>query len=327
MVFILNFGGGGLNPTILLFFATLSGFLYIVIGELYFPHTLKFYQRSFIIGLISLFLTYVPNPIVSLTFAVIFQISVTPALISSVIVLRKKFSIAAIFAILLNILGLALTNFVSFYTSILGIVLLSIFGLIWFLDGLYLTSKYILIEFTETKISSTSAMIGFIAIETVFLGYPNVIAVWFQTNLFLVTLVELIALSLSLYLLTYMKRMVKHLELIYISSYTLGLLILIYVEISFLYYIGLLMAQTGAFMLLTIGIRENVTDSIRVLGSKMGGVQFLVLILIFLQIATPFWTGLPEILHPILRNNTKFLTLMIGAILPLSAIMGVYWRD
>lgn len=326
MIFILNFSSGGLNASIILFFFSLSGFIYAITADRYYPHSNKFLYSSFGTGLLSLLLSMLPLPIISLVFAVAFQISSTPTLISVLMLLRKKFALAGAFSILVNALVLSMINYSSFYGSGYGLFLLGLLGLVWAGFGGYLVRIKDLFHQDEVQISSTSALMGFLVFNALLLAYPNVLATWLLVNDFLVLLIMLLGVALGIAMLVYFPFEFRYQEYIMLGVYLLSLVLLIWVQIPFFYLLSILLIEFASIMLLSSATRDNATASMRTLGIKMGLIQLLAMLLLFLQISTPFWTGMPAFLHGILRNNGQFLAFLLGLILPVSAGLSIYWR-
>jgi hypothetical protein len=327
MVFILNFGGGGLNASVLLFFATLSGFLYVAISSLYYPHTDRFYQISIGIAFASLLLTLVSNPVLSLAFAVLFQIAITPLLISTLLILQKRFALAAAVGILSNFAVLGLTNFSSLYATSSTRLLHFFFVIIWYVSTMFVTGRHIIRTYDATEMSSTSALIGFLGIFAIMFGFPNVLAAWNQSSVFIITFVSVVGILASSYLIMDRPDLIRRYQLYILPTYLVSLIGVIFLKIDFLYYAAILLVVLSAFLLLSQATRIKREGSIKMLGIRMGGVQFLVLLLTFFQIATPFWTGMPAPLQPLLVETTRLYTLIIGLILPSSGMIAYKWRD
>ncbi|MCY3410430.1 MAG: hypothetical protein INQ03_02230 [Candidatus Heimdallarchaeota archaeon] len=316
MVFILNFGGGGLNATVLLFFATMSGFLYSLIYNRIYPHSRLFLQGTIVLSCLSVLLTLIPYPAVSLIFAVLFQLSVLPVMISTLLKLGKDFVFAAAIGLVSNIMISSLLNFSSVYATLFGNILLVTGIFSWGVLGYDISINEI---FTyDGDLRSTSSLLSFIFIEMVFIGNPSVLSTWLVTNPTLILTFNLVSIVIGTYILSIFEFEEKNPKIVVLALYIVVLSLLVYVDVHFLYYLSVLLIQILALSALRIGIRERGTSSIRRLGAKLGGMQFLFISILFLQIGTPYWTQMP--LPTLLRGNATHFMFLLGIILPISAL-------
>lgn len=320
MIFVLNFGGGGLNATVVLFFATMSGVLYALLYSRFYPHKSNFMIIILVIAGLSSLLSLYPNPIISLIAVVVFQLVFIPALIMSLQKLKKDFAYSALVGILIGVFTTAVLNFASVYATLLGNLIHGIYTLSWIILGIQLVRSEALISSPEEKISNISPLIGFIFIQMALIGSISTLSSWFLSSEILVTTLILVSLLVTGYLLENKSLDIgKIRQLSLIIGYIITLGVLIWFDNLPAYLVSILLIQIFAIFTFRIGIKVDGSPSITRLGIKLGLMQFLIIIIAFLQIGTPYWTAFP-LPTSVLKGNAELFMYILGLILPISAI-------
>jgi hypothetical protein len=323
LIFVLNFGAGALNASILLFLATMTGIFYTFGFNRVWPHSRKQLSSAISLGFILVFASAINVPIIALFAVVIFQISIAPVLVHYLQVLQKGFTTSAVLGVSLLISTRALLDTASYYATIFGLVLLFATNLCWF--GIWITlslKREHELLVVDLPLTSTSALFSFLIIQLIFLGSPSVLSTWYFRNYLFTSIACLFGLQLGWYLLSnetiHQKLELKLVSWALVLLYTIAMGITIWSTNQILSIIFIFLAQICAVYLLFNGIRVGAKARILDLGRSKAGIQFIIILGTFFVIGAPFWTAMP--LKFLLKYNDRALMYFLSILLPLSTI-------
>ncbi|OLS27997.1 MAG: hypothetical protein HeimC2_09000 [Candidatus Heimdallarchaeota archaeon LC_2] len=320
LIFVLNFAAGELNASVILFLATMTGMYYIFVFNRIWPHTRTHLSISTSFGFLMILLSIFNNPLVSLLAVVMFQIAITPIIIHYLQILQKEFIIAAVMGVVFQIMTRSILDTSSFYATNLGLVVLISLNIIWMIFWLLqLRNDFDSIE-SSIQLTRFYSLFSFLILEIIFLGSPSAISTWFLRNYLLTSISSLLGLYLGLYFVIShdnLKIINQKITLYVISIlFLISMIIVLWLSNELLSNIAIFTAQIFAVYLLSIGISKGETTQISTLGKRLTGMQFMIIIVVFLVIGAPFWTAMP--LKFLLKHNDKALMFAVSSLLPLS---------
>ncbi|MHA2252954.1 MAG: hypothetical protein ACXAD7_21505 [Candidatus Kariarchaeaceae archaeon] len=330
LIFVLNFAAGGLNASILLFLATMTGIFYTVAFNFVWPHSRKQLTISVTIGFLMILFSAATAPLIALFAAVIFQIAIAPVLVHYLQVLKKGFTASAILGVVIQITARSLLDTSTYYVTTFGLFLLFLINVIWFGYWLLMNRR---IEHDEIladlPLTSTSSVFAFLIIQILFLGSPSMMSTWFLRSYFFTVLAAMLGLLIGWYILNdnKLRSILDHniAEWIIFGLYILSMVVVIWSSNQYLAIPFILIAQATAIYLLHKGIRVGVNSRILDLGRKKAGIQFLIILGTFFVIGAPFWTAMP--LSFIMEHNDKGLMFFVSILLPFSAVRSLFRED
>ncbi|MDH5647836.1 MAG: hypothetical protein OEZ01_17630, partial [Candidatus Heimdallarchaeota archaeon] len=307
-IFVLNFGGGGLNSSVVLFLLTMTGFFYIGLHKF-----LRIHDKLVLNSILCFFVFIIlllSHPLIRLSMAVLAMILLTPIIIHALILQSRRYVISIIMGISFKEFIVVVMNNVSIQASTFTMLVFGVICIIWLSFGL----KYPLSLLDEkASYPSISAVYLFIHLETFFLSSPSVQSTWFVRNYVFVILMMGVGLLLAYFIIeTRMIEKLLRFSPILLFSFLLFSFLLIYYDLSYVRYIIISLTQLNAVLLLYIGIRENGSGSISRIGLKLGGIQFICIISSFLLVAAPFWTAMPGPVSTLVMYNDRLLMLLVG---------------
>ncbi len=328
-VFVLNFGAGAINASILLFLATMTGLFYTFAFNYVWPHSRIQLSSSVSVGFLMLICSAIPIPIIALLAVVIYQVAITPVIVHYLQVLKKGFTASAILGVALMIASRSLLDTASYYATNFGLFVLSIIASLWLILWLWMSNRFDHEEFpSDLYLTSTSSLFSYMIIQLLFLGSPSVMSTWFLRDYFFVAIAAILGLIIGWYIISedYLGKFDREVVDWGIAIvYLLAMVSVIWIPIEFLAIIFIFFAQLTAVLLLNKGIRVGVNSSILHLGRKKAGIQLVIILATFFVIGAPFWTAMP--LSFLLERNDKLLMFVVSALLPISAMRTFFYKE
>lgn len=317
MIFVLNFSTAGPNVTLLLVLFLLTGLVEVILPS---PHSVRTLSISISGATVMVVLSFIPIPIVATIATIFAMIFITPVLVNRIQLEKEQFTISVILAIIIQIIFRSWLDTASYYATIIGTILFltwtSIGVLLWFIK---IKHDPKLIEISQTTFTGVSPVIGFLLIQLLILGFPNVVSTWFFRDYFLISLTGILGLSLGAFLIF------ERAEYILQNKLVLGWIVLFLLSIVDILWINLLpfvtyfTVQVSACVILYTGLSKNTIRSPKVVGLRMAAIQFLMVLILLLHVSAGNWAFMPSFLA-ITRGHAATTIFVAGLILPLTSL-------
>lgn len=313
MIFVLNFSTAGPNVTVLLIFLLLTGFIEVVLP---WPHTERMLSICLVLMAVMIIVSFLPITLLATLAAIGALIFLTPLFISRIQVEKHHFALSSILGILIQIAFRTWLDTASYYATLLGaIILLVCLGV-----GIFLW--FVKIKNNLMKVSiftSASPVMGFLFIQYLFLGFPNVVSTWYFRNYFILTVVCVIGLVIGAFLILEKGPQIAH------SKWVLGWIGLYLISLIDLLWIDLLplatyfLVQMSGCIVLYSGLKSSSISSSRSMAIRMTGVQLLLVLTLFLQVSAGNWAFMPSLLE-FTRGQASTMIFITGLFLPISSL-------
>ncbi len=300
MTFVLNFSTSGMNSSVVLVVIVLTA-MFLPIWKVL-PKPIPV---ALVMSTIGLSLSLISNAVLAIVGSGLFQLAALPLLLTLITKVEDK-EISFAGGVALHIFLTVILGGLSVYSSIYGI---AIFALI-ILDWIYLSLQF---KGDYEPPKSVIKAISFIFLQGVFLSFPGMLSTWFLAD-------NPVVVSLHLWIL------LKYWGMIMFSL--LGLLIAIiypkrHNSTLFAIVAVLLLAEilfVGMISVISIGILQYLSVSLACKesgehsGIKLGLVQFLLLILVFLYVGAGNWAFMPSFIEVITRGMAGVYLLLLGIV-------------
>lgn len=300
MTFVLNFSTSGMNSSVVLVVIILTA-MFIPVWKVI-PKPIPV---ALVISTIGLSLSLVGNSVLAIVGSGLFQLAALPLLLTLMnIVEDKEISFAG--GVALHIFLTVILGGLSIYSTIYGMAL---FVLI-ILDWIYLSSQF---KGDYEPSNSVITAISFIFLQGVFLSFPGMLSTWFLAdNPVLVSLHMWILLKYwGMIMFSLLGLLIAILYPKRHNSTLFGIVaVVLLAEILFLGMISVISLGIIQYLSITLVCKEGAKHS----GIKLGLVQFLLLILVFLYVGAGNWAFMPSVIEVITRGMAGVYLLLIGAL-------------
>lgn len=294
MIFVLNFSTAGPNVTVVLIVLLLTGVVEVVLP---WPHSVRTLSISLVGALIMVLLSFIPITLVATLAAILAMMFITPMLIHRIQLEKEKFTMSVIMAVAIQIFTRSWLDTASYYATTIG----SIFFLIWIGIGVLfwfvkIRKDISLINSSQMTFTGATPVIGFILIQLLFLGFPNVVSTWFFRDYLTIFVAGIAGLSFGAFLIF------EKSELILRNKFVIGWSVVFLLSLIDLLWINLLpiltyfAVQVSACVLLYTGLRKNTLRSHKVVGLRLIVVQLLMVFIILFNVSAGNWAFMPSFL-------------------------------
>ncbi|MHA2248327.1 MAG: endonuclease/exonuclease/phosphatase family protein [Candidatus Hodarchaeales archaeon] len=317
MIFVLNFSTAGPNVTIVLIFLLLTGLVEVVLP---WPHKERTLSFCLVTSALMVLASFIPITLLATIAAILAMMFITPMLVNRVQLEKEEFALSMIMAIVIHVITRSWLDTASYYATILGTVLLllwiSIGVILWFIK---IKNDPRLLDSSQTSFIGVAPVIGFILIQLLFLGFPNVVSTWFIRNYFLISITGIIGLSVGALIIVERGEQILRdkMVLVWITLFLLSLIDLLWINL--LPFITYLIAQVSACVILYAGLNKSTIRSPKVVGLRLTIVQLLMVVIIFLHVSAGNWAFMPSFLA-FTRGQAATTLFIAGLFLPLSSL-------
>ncbi|MFX1517980.1 MAG: endonuclease/exonuclease/phosphatase family protein [Promethearchaeota archaeon] len=317
MIFVLNFSTAGPNESILLVLFLMTGMVEIFLP---FPHSEKTLSICLIGATIMVLLSFIPITVLATLAAIFAMMLITPAIVNRIQLEEEQFTMSVILAILIEIIFRSWFNTASYYATMVGTVLflsyISVGVLLWFIK---IRKDPRLIEFSQKAFTGVSPVMGFLFVQLLFLGFPNVVSTWFFRDYMLISFTGILGLILGA-LITFEKGKYlihNNLEFGWIVLFLFSLIDLLWINL--LPFITYFIAQVSACVIVYAGLSKNTIRSLKVVGLRMTAIQFLMILILLLHVSSGNWAFMPSFLA-FTRGQAATTIFVAGLFLPLTSL-------
>jgi endonuclease/exonuclease/phosphatase family metal-dependent hydrolase len=317
MIFVLNFSTAGPNETILLVLFLMTGLVEVILPS---PHSARTLSISIIGATVMVVLSFIPITVVATLAAIFAMMFITPVLVNRIQFEKEQFTISVILAIVIQIIFRSWLDTASYYATITGSILflswISLGVLLWFIK---IRNDPRLKKSSQTTFTGVSPVLGFLLIQLLILGFPNVVSTWFFRNYWLISLSGILGLSVGA-LITFERG-----EYILQNKLVIGWIVIFLLSLVDLLWINLLpfvtyfIAQVSACVILYAGLSKNMIRSPKAVGLRMAAIQFLMVLILLLHVSAGNWAFMPSILY-ITRGHAATTIFIAGLFLPLASL-------
>ncbi|UCG02854.1 MAG: endonuclease/exonuclease/phosphatase family protein [Candidatus Heimdallarchaeota archaeon] len=317
MIFVLNFSTAGPNVTILLVLFLLTGLVEVILP---YPHSMRTLSVCILGATIMVVLSFIPVTLIATLAAIFAMIFITPVLVNRIQLEKEQFSLSIILGVVLQIILRSWLGTASYYATIIGTILflfwISLGILLWFFNIRYDPR---LIESSQSTFTGVPPVIGFLFIQILFLGFPNVVSTWFFRNYILISFTGIFGLVLG-GLLTFEKGghlTQNKLEFGWVILFLFSLIDLLWINL--MPFITYFTVQVSICVILYMGLSKNSIRSPRVVGLRMTVFQFLMVFILILHVSAGNWAFMPSILA-FTRGHAATTIFVAGLLLPLASL-------
>ncbi len=315
MIFVLNFSTAGPNLTVVLIFLLLTGVVELVLP---WPHTNKVLSISLVSAALMVLASFLPNPVLVTFASILSMMFITPLLVNRVQLLKEQFTLCVIVGVLIQITTRVWLDTASYCATIFGIIILLLWiglgVLLWFIK-----IKNDPIPPSQQTLVGLAPVIGFILIQLLFLGFPNVVSTWFFRHYFIISVVGAIGLSFGAILVFEKGEQILQDKWIFgwIALFLLSLTDLLWINL--LSFITYFVAQVSGCVILYAGMKKNTIKSPKVIGIRLAITQLLMVFTLFLHVSAGNWAFMPSLLA-FTRGHAATTIFIAGLFLPLSCL-------
>ena len=300
MTFVLNFSTSGMNSSVVLIVIVLTA-MFLPIWKII-PKPIPV---ALVISTIGLSLSLIGNAVLAIVGSGLFQLAALPLLLTLMNKVEDK-EISFAGGVALHIFLTVILGGLSMYSTVFG---MAIFVLI-ILDWIYLSLQF---KGDYEPSSSVIMAISFIFLQGVFLSFPGMLSTWFLAE-------NPIFVSLHLWiLLKYWGRIMFSLLGLLIAiiypkrhnSYLFGIVaVVLLAEILFLGMVSVISLGIIQYLSVSLVCKEGTKHN----GIKLGLIQFLLLILVFLYVGAGSWAFMPSVIEGITRGMAGAYLLLLGVL-------------
>ena len=317
MIFVLNFSTAGPNETVVLIVLLLTGVVEIFLP---WPHSVRTLSISLVGTTVMVLLSLISITLLATLAAVLAMIFITPMLVNRIQLDMEQFSLCAILGVLIQLITRSWLDTASYYATTFGIFLFLLWiglgVLLWFVK---IRNDTRLIDSSQKTFIGVTPVIGFIFIQFLFLGFPNVVSTWHFRDYFLISAVGVIGLSVGAFLIFERgEQILKGILIIgWMVLFLLSLIDLLWINLFPL--ITYFTAQVSTCVILFAGLNKSTIRSIKVVGLRLTTVQFLMVLILFLHVSAGNWAFMPSFLV-FTRGQAATTIFLAGLLLPLSSL-------
>ncbi|MFX0125007.1 MAG: endonuclease/exonuclease/phosphatase family protein [Candidatus Hodarchaeota archaeon] len=317
MIFVLNFSTAGPNETILLILFLLTGLVELILPS---PPSVRSLSISLTGATVMAVLSFSPVTLLATLAAIFAMMFITPVLVNRIQLEKEQFALSIILAIILQIMMRSWLGTASYYTTIVGSILflswISIGIILWFIK---IRHDPRLMDSSQTTFTGVSPVIGFLLIQLLILGFPNVVSTWFFRDYAVISFTGILGLALGA-LITFEKGenlITNKLEFGWVVLFLFSLIDLLWVNLlPFITYFAI---QVSACVILYVGLSKNTIRSPKVVGLRMAVVQFLMVIILLFHVSAGNWAFMPSFLA-YTRGQAATTIFVAGLFLPLTSL-------
>ncbi|MFX0212042.1 MAG: endonuclease/exonuclease/phosphatase family protein, partial [Candidatus Hodarchaeota archaeon] len=265
-------------------------------------------------------LSFIPITVVATLATIFAMMFITPVLVNRIQLEKEQSTICVILAIILQILLRSWLDTASYYATMIGTILflswISIGVLLWILK---IRHDPRLLESSQSAFTGVSPVIGFLLIQLLFLGFPNVVSTWFFRDYMFISFSGIFGLALGA-LLTFEKGeylIQNKLEFGWVVLFLFSLIDLLWINL--IPFITYLTVQVSASVILYAGLSKSTLRTPKIVGLRMIVIQFLMVFILILHVSAGNWAFMPSFLA-FTRGHAATTIFLAGIFLPLTSL-------
>ncbi len=319
MVFILNFSVDGPNATAGLVMLFVTGLLFVMGLQRRWPLSPKTLTVLAVAAGIAALASMIPEPHVAVFAAVIFHGVAAPVLVALLQRLERTFALAAALGVLLHVAGRAVLDSAPYHDAVLGVAAVGLGAAGFVILGRRALASPALDAQAPGGLVDPAPFAAFLFMQYAFLGSVAAVSTWIPRDPVQVAAASLLGI-LAASLLILRGRTLHGLGIA-------GAAVLFAAALADLLVFGLvgptslMVAQITAILLLEYGLTRGSGTSLRRMGISLAIIQFIAIVLIFLEVSAGNWAFMPAPVGAFTRGNAGLFLLLVGVLLPVVVLV------
>ncbi|MFW9779639.1 MAG: endonuclease/exonuclease/phosphatase family protein, partial [Candidatus Heimdallarchaeota archaeon] len=321
MIFVLNFSTAGPNITVIMILFLVTGLLELVIP---WPHSDRLLSLFMILTFVLILVGFYPDTLIASIGSLGALLAVTPLIVHEINVEKQRFVFSVGFGLFFQLLIRSWLDGATYYSTLLGSILLLVWGIlpiiIWF--G-YVKSANRANPPSADNLIDAVPVITFLMIQYLFLGSPSVVSTWHIRDYPLISLAGSLGVFFGLFVVLYgskfdMEKRTVSWIIDPIILYLVSIIDLIWLDVFSI--VSYFIAQATSIVILFLGLNYAVSRtlvSIRRVGIRMGLIQLITILIIFLEVSAGNWAFMPSALAWT-RGLANWFVFILALVFPLS---------